>query len=103
MPSADVVPPVISKQLPSGVMRVPVPSAAGTMGSAAIAVTLRRVKRVNAISDRIIVLAPNFIRLQLLRLTFVTLSQSRIKNFSTKCESFKEVVQLQSVFSLGKV
>ena len=65
MPSADVVPPVISKQLPSGVMRVPVPSAAGTMGSAAIAVTLRRVKRGSAISDRVIILAPDFIRLQL--------------------------------------
>jgi hypothetical protein len=43
-PSADVVPPVMSKRLPSGVMRVPVPSAAGTMGSAASDVTLRRVK-----------------------------------------------------------
>jgi hypothetical protein len=81
-------------------MTVPVPSAAGTIGSALIDVTLRRVNRGSAISDRLIVLAPNIIRLRLQALIFVTLSQSPSKIFSLN-KALGSI--LTSVcFSLGK-
>lgn len=81
-------------------MTVPVPSAAGTMGSAAIGVTLRRVNRGNAISDRLIVLAPNIIRLRLQALILVTLSQSPSKIFSLN-KALGSILT-SACFSLGK-